>query len=76
MRDAQKFISELDSFVAREARSPNEMEARIILRELGLPIDEKCRPCYSQQDGINYTVYFGMSLGESYLFHSKQRTWY
>ncbi len=75
MRDAQKFISELDAFVASEGRSPREMEARTILRNLELRGDENCRPCYSQQSGTTYNIYFGMSLGESYSFNSEKRTW-
>lgn len=75
LRDAQKFISELDAFVARERRSPSDMEARAVLRELELRDDESCRPCYSQQSGTNNRVYFGLSLGESYSFNSEKRTW-
>ncbi len=75
MRKARQLISVLDRFVAEHGRSPDDPEGWGILRSLGLPDDESCRPCYGKSGPRSYEIWFGMRLGESYAYSSEQRVW-
>lgn len=45
------------------------------MESLGLNSTESCRPYYQMKEGKEYSVYFGITLGESHSYSLSLKLW-
>jgi len=72
---SKKLIDEIEKFIDTNSRIPNKEQARGMMKILGLSPDGRCRPCYQRKSDTLYILYFGASLGQSYVYSSKSKSW-
>ena len=73
--NAKVFIDEIEKHLKTNSKVPTNEDAWEIMKSLGLRADEQCRPCYQKESDNSYIVYFGTTLGESYVYDSKSKSW-
>lgn len=66
IRRGNQIVQQIEHFRRSEGRLPNS------LAELGIQEDELF---YNTWDSANYTVWYGMTLGESMTYYSDTKTW-
>ncbi len=74
MEESRQLIKEIEGFRTDFDRLPTESEVYKLKLVLGLSRGMTC-PCYRAQGSKHYTVWFGMSLGSSYVFDSISQVW-
>lgn len=72
---SKKLIDEIEKFIDTNSQVPKNEQAWEIMKTLGLSPDERCRPCYQRKSDDLYILYFGASLGQSYVYASKSKSW-
>ena len=75
LEKAESLAREIDIYVQEQGEAPDDAAAWAIMDRLGLDSSESCRPCYAKVEGEKYVLWFGMSLGESYLYESWTDSW-
>ena len=71
---SERLIAMVEDFRHTQGRLPSEQEAFSFREKLGLPADDTC-PCYTVKEGDQYIVWFGTTLGSSYVYNSSTSEW-
>ena len=64
-----EIIAEVEAFKIKEGRLPNSLSELGYEERLDGPLN------YIKEDSLNYTVYFGTTVGEGVYYHSDTKQW-